>query len=166
MGGYCPAVCDVLRFKYLYNFWSQSRCTSNFRILPPNSTQEVQDWHPQCYLPSADWWLFPRSAQRLALIFRIKHLRCFCDVGSSSFYVYVLCVCVLCSCVFSCACVHMFVGTRAFVYVGLKVTLGIISASIASHLAWQSPAAASRVLGTQVAALLAWLSCEFWGSPL
>lgn len=75
-------------------------------------------------------------------------------------------MCMCCVCVFSCACVHMFVGTRAFVYVGLKVTLGIISASIASHLAWQSPAAASRVLGTQVAALLAWLSCEFWGSPL
>lgn len=60
------------------------------------------------YLPSADWWLFPRFAQRLALIFRIKYLRCFCDVGSSSFYVYVLCVCVfsvpVCSHVHVCTC--------------------------------------------------------------
>ena len=61
------------------------------------------------YLPSADWWLFPRFAQRLALIFRIKYLRCFCDFGFSSFYVYVLCVsvCSLFLCVLMYMCAHV-----------------------------------------------------------
>lgn len=101
MGRHRQAVCGVLGFKGLYILWALSRCTSNFRILPPHISPSkaktgifsVLDFIPS-YLPCACGCLFPKLAQRQALSFKIKQilflLLCICVV-----YVYAVFLCVL-----------------------------------------------------------------------
>lgn len=126
------------------------------------------------YLPTVDWWLFPRLAQRQHWSSKsnIFDASVILPLSPPSPLLSPMCMCCTCvCCVLTCAWVHMFGGTHACVYEGPEVTVGIfpqssplyllrhslwvnLEVSIASHLAWQPHVSASWVLGLWMATLL------------